>query len=46
MIVQSGTVPKREDKIAFSVFQKWMFLFFPEYSSLGRSCLFTEGQEF
>ena len=46
MIVQSGTVPKREDKIAFSVLQKWMFLFFPEYSSLGRSCLFIEGQEF
>lgn len=46
MIVQSGTVPKREAKTVFLVFQKWMFLFFPEYSSLGRSCLFIEGQEF
>ena len=46
MIVQSEIIPKREGKITFLVFQKWMFLFFPEYSSLGRGYLFMEGQEF
>lgn len=46
MIVQSETVPKRKDKIIFSHVQKWMFLLLSEYSSLGRSYLFIEGQEF
>lgn len=43
MTVQSEMIPKRESEI---VFQKWMFLFFSEYSSLGSSYLFIECQEF